>query len=272
MDTSTLDSIAAQVRAAQDGAQPLQRLTLQHPGFDLDAAYAVALRMHEARLAAGDRPVGRKIGFTNAAIWPEYGVHHPIWGPVYARTLVRVPPAGLRFALSHLHEPRIEPEIALCLRDVPQPGMSADALLACLDWIAPVFEIVQSHFPGWKFAAADTVADGGLHGALLMGEPVPAARIGTGGAKALAELEIALHRDDQPVEVGRGSNVLGSPLLALEHLARVLATQPAQPPLRAGEIITTGTVTAAYPIAPGQRWRSEPRGLGLAPVSVEFIA
>jgi hypothetical protein len=36
---------------------------------------------------AGARPVGRKIGFTNRAIWPKYGVHQPIWGTVYDETL-----------------------------------------------------------------------------------------------------------------------------------------------------------------------------------------
>ncbi len=32
----------------------------------------------------GERPIGRKIGFTNRNIWAEYGVYAPIWGDVYA--------------------------------------------------------------------------------------------------------------------------------------------------------------------------------------------
>ena len=46
--------------------------------------------------------------------------------------------------------------------DVPA-NASLDQLLACVDWIAPGFEIVQSHLADWRFAAADTVADGALH-------------------------------------------------------------------------------------------------------------
>ena len=42
----------------------------------------------------------------------------------------------------------------------------------CVEWIAPGFEIVQSHFPDWKFAAADCTAAFGLHGALVVGTPV----------------------------------------------------------------------------------------------------
>ena len=32
-----------------------------------------------------------------------------------------------------------------------------DELFGCLDWVAPGFEIVQSHQLDWKFEVADTV-------------------------------------------------------------------------------------------------------------------
>jgi 2-keto-4-pentenoate hydratase len=47
---------------------------------------------------------------------------------------------------------------------------------ACIDWIAHGIEIVQSHFPGWKFQAADTIADWALHGRSFLGSLL------TGGA------------------------------------------------------------------------------------------
>jgi 2-keto-4-pentenoate hydratase len=66
-------------------------------------------------------------------------------------------------------EPRIEPEIVFGLGKAPSPTMDEAALLDCIDWIALGYEIVQSIFPGWKFAASDTIAANGLHGALLVG-------------------------------------------------------------------------------------------------------
>ena len=39
------------------------------------------------REARGERPIGRKIGFTNRTIWAEYGVYAPIWGYVYDGTV-----------------------------------------------------------------------------------------------------------------------------------------------------------------------------------------
>jgi 2-oxo-3-hexenedioate decarboxylase len=270
LPAAILDAIAIEVCALQDGVRQAAPLTSRHPGFGLGDAYAVAARLHRHRLAAGAQPRGRKIGFTNSRIWPEYDVHQPIWGHVYAHTLHDASRGTVTLSLAAFREPKIEPEIAFGLRSAPQAGADLAALLACIEWVAPAFEIVQSHFPGWKFQAADTVADGGLHGALVLGERVPLATLGVDAADVLARLEIVLSRDDSQVEVGRGSNVLGGPVQALAHLVDLLGRQGADVALRPGEIVTTGTVTAAYPIAAGQRWRSEPAGAGLRPLEVSF--
>jgi 2-oxo-3-hexenedioate decarboxylase len=269
---SDLDRIAAEMRLAQDGARQLAPWSRTQPGFDLAAGYAVAARIHAARCAAGAVPRGRKIGFTNAAIWPEYDVHHPIWGHVYEHTLVPAAGGHAQVSLAGLVEPKIEPEIAFGLAAAPPAGADVAALLACIDWVAPAFEIVQSHFPGWKFQAADTIADGGLHARLVLGDCVPVSALGPDPAGALAGFTLALSRDGQPVETGRGSNVLGSPLAALAHLVALLAGEDAGVALRPGEVVTTGTVTAAYPVQPGQQWQAAPGGIALAPLAVVFTA
>ena len=50
------------------------------PGFDPAKAYCLTAAVRRLREARGERVVERKIGFTNRLIWPEYGVHAPIWG------------------------------------------------------------------------------------------------------------------------------------------------------------------------------------------------
>ena len=264
--------IARQIQAAQDQASQIAPLTQQHAGYDLPQAYAAAQALHGLRLAAGARAAGRKIGFTNAAIWPTYGVYAPIWGPMYEHTLRALDGTPARCSLGRFAEPRIEPEIALRLCRTPPPGAQPLELLACVDQVAHGFEIVQSHFAGWKFQAADTVADGGLHGALLLGPPQPVARLGPGLAAALETLTLTLYRDGQLVDQGRGANALGSPLAALAHLVALLAAQPEAPPLQAGEWVTTGTLTAAFPVAPGQRWHTALQGIALPGLDVEFTA
>jgi 2-keto-4-pentenoate hydratase len=269
LDAATLDAIASEVRDLRDEVRQATPITGRYPGFGLDDAYAVAARLHQHRVQSGAVPRGRKIGFTNSGIWPEYGVHQPIWGRMYEHTLHDATRGPVTLSLAGYCEPKIEPEIAFGMRAAPDANADAKSLLACIEWVAPAFEIVQSHFPGWKFQAADTVADGGLHGALVLGERVSIQDLGTDPAGALAHLEVALSRDGAPVETGVGSNVLGGPVQALAHLVELLRVQGEQA-LRAGEVVTTGTATAAYAVAPGQRWRATPRGAGLQSLEIVF--
>ncbi len=51
---------------------------------------------------------------------------------------------------------------------------------------------------------------------------------------------------------GVGANALDHPALALAFLADIVARQSQFAPLAAGEIITTGTLTAALDIHPGE--------------------
>jgi 2-oxo-3-hexenedioate decarboxylase len=137
--------------------------------------------------------------------------------------------------------------------------------------IAPGFEIVQSHFPDWRFKAPDCTAAFGLHGALVVGTPLAVTEANREEIAAkLPAFEATLSRGGEAVERGVGANVLDSPALALADLARVLAGQPQFPPLAAGEIVTTGTLTDAWPVAPGESWSSDYGALGLEGLTVTF--
>ena len=266
------DAIAAELVAARDAHRQIAPLSQRIAGFGLDEAYAVTEAVRRLRRARGEQPVGRKIGFTNRTIWDEYGVHAPIWGDMYDATVRPLADAGGAFDLAPLLEPRIEPEIAFGLACAPSPGMDEAALLGCVAWVAHGFEIVQSLFPGWRFAAADTIAAFGLHGAYLLGPKHPIAERTAGDwLAALARFEIALSRDGAEIDRGRAADLLGGPLSALRHLVELLARDARNPPLAAGEMVTTGTVTRAFPVAPGETWRTRVTGLPLDGISVRYV-
>lgn len=264
------DVIALRIKAAQDQVGQIQPITSESSAFELSHAYEVARRIHESRLAEGAVPVGRKIGFTNSNIWPQYDVHAPIWGYIYDTTVVHARGGRAKCGLGAFAEPRIEPEIVVHFAKAPPANGDAAAILRCIDWVAHAFEIVQSHFPGWCFQAADTVADSALHGALVVGEPLPIAGLGEDPIGTLESFSVKLSRDGDPLEVGKGSNVLGGPLSAVAYLIETLAGQPQYPPLQADDMVTTGTLTAAYPARPGERWASEFDGIPLSGLAVEF--
>jgi 2-oxo-3-hexenedioate decarboxylase len=265
-----LHTLAREMKAAQDAACHVEPFTRRVPGFDLHAAYEVAHLIHRARLAEGARPVGRKIGFTNPAMWARYGVREPIWAYVYDTTVVQLPGTHARCRLNRFVEPKIEPEIVLHFHSAPALGASPQNLLDAIDWVAHGFEIVQSHFSGWKFGAPDTVADWALHGTLLVGPPQPVARLGSDLVAAFAGFSLTLSCDGRAVETGRGSNVLGSPLAAIAHLLALLAKQSEAVTLRAGELVTTGTITPARSIRTGETWQSELAGIALPGLTVEL--
>jgi 2-oxo-3-hexenedioate decarboxylase len=264
-----VDPFAEELIAALGTPQAIAPFTTRDPSFDLVRAYEVAGVVHAARLARGEQVVGRKIGFTNRAMWDEYGVREPIWGFVYDTTLFR--PRGGRgsASLAAFAEARIEPEIVLHFKAAPPARGNEAAILDCIDWIAFGFEIVHSPFPGWKFKVADTVAVNGLHGTLIVGEPVPVASL-PDCARRLREFRIALRKGDAVAAEGIGANALDSPLLALAHLVDVLARLPQFPPVAAGEVVTTGTLTSALLIAPGETWSATLSGIALPPLAVTF--
>jgi 2-oxo-3-hexenedioate decarboxylase len=149
--------------------------------------------------------------------------------------------------------------------------MDEREVLGCIEWVAHGFEIVQSIFPKWKFKLADTIAANGLHGALMIG---PRHRVEDRNADewmaALKNFEIKLYKGGTFIDRGTALSVLDGPLSALVHLVRLLDRDRNNPQLRAGEIVTTGTVTRAFPVAVGQTWTTEISGIALDPLSVTF--
>ena len=225
--------------------------------FDLPAAYRSALAQRQLRQARGELPRGYKIGFTNRNIWPRYGVYAPIWSTVYDSTLSFCDGSG-SLALANTCQPRIEPELVFGMKATPAANASLQQLFDAIEWLAPGFEVVQSHLPDWKFKAADTVADGGLHARLLVGRKVPIATVANDAAQLndiLSAAEVQLLNDGKLTDQGCGANVLGSPLYALHHFLTELRQCPGAPDLLAGDVITTGTWTDAWPVQIGEHWR-----------------
>lgn len=263
-------AIGAEALSALDTGRQISPFSTRLSSFDLDDAYRVVAAIRQMRETRGETPVGRKIGFTNRTIWAEYNVYEPIWGYVYDHTVHNLAEINDTFSLASLVEPRIEPEIIVKLAQEPAPGMDETALLGCIDWIGHGFEIVQSIFPGWKFSAPDAVAAFGLHGALLVGPRHSIAAHASLWGRTLSTFEIDLRRDDTVVDHGHAGNLLGGPLSALRHLVEILAGDQANPPLAAGEIITTGTLTRALPVSGGELWTTDLSGVALDGSRVHF--
>src|SRR5439155_2486655 len=118
--------------------------------------------------------------------------------------------------LEGLMQPRIEPEICFKLRTAPRSASSAD-LLAAIEWAAHSIEIVQCDQPGWKTSLEHSTAFNGLHGRLIVGNPVQLAEIQDLEAR-LPRFEMILKKGAAVVDPGSGETVLASPPAAVGHL------------------------------------------------------
>jgi 2-oxo-3-hexenedioate decarboxylase len=269
MPEPTLRAVSEELIELAASGHAAPPFSARYPKLDAEMGYRAMRRLHEHRLVIGWKPVGRKIGFTNRSIWPRYGVSEPIWGFIYDHTLIRAPEGRAEVVLEGLAQPRIEPEICFGLRAPPPRSHDPHAILAAIEWVAHSVEIVQSFYPGWKFALPDCTAANGLHGRLVLGPQVPVSKL-EGLEEKLASVEVALKKGRKVVERGVGANVLDSPLFSLAHLVEVLAVRPEFAQLHAGEIVSTGTLTDAHPVAPGETWSTAIEGLPLRGLEIHF--
>jgi 2-keto-4-pentenoate hydratase len=266
----TLKAVATEAFAALGNTNQILPFSARPAGLSVEDAYRVTPLVRQMYEAEGAKALGRKIGFTNRTIWAQYGVYAPIWGYVFDRSVHDLA-AVEALSLKSFSEPRIEPEIVFGLGAPPSADMDEKALSDCIAWVALGFEIVQSIFPGWKFAASDTIAANGVHGALLIGLRHPFAPRADMWRQTLGAFEIELSCNGRLIDRGSAENVLGGPLSALRHLVGLLASDRVNPPLAAGEIVSTGTLTKAMPIAPGESWTAAPRGVGLDPIRLRLV-
>ena len=225
---------------------------------DFEQAQRIGREVQALRVARGEKHLGYKIGFTNRSIWSLYGVSRPIWAPVFDTTVMQLPGHTAQLGLNRFVLPRIEPEIVFGMASTPQDS-SVEAISDAIAWVAHGFEVVQSHFPDWNFSAAEAHACQGLHGGLLVGPRVSPSQFEGSLAETLSAAKLVLAKQTEGefkvMAHGLGANVLDGPVQALAFLVQGLAEQGES--LRAGQVITTGTLTDALPLEPGQVWRTQ---------------
>src|SRR5690242_16349296 len=110
MHEEEAEAIAREALETLESGRQIEPFSLRRPSFTAREAYRVTAALRRLREEDGAASIGRKIGFTNRGIWSEYGVYEPIWGDVYDTTASEIPADGV-IRVSHLPEPRIEPEI-----------------------------------------------------------------------------------------------------------------------------------------------------------------
>lgn len=254
-----LHALAHALSEAEHNATPIPPLTEQAPEITSEDAYAIATDIVVHELEHGHRIVGRKVGLTNKTLQEAFGIDTPIFGTVFDDTTVR---DGGRVKASELIHPKVEPELAFRLKSpLKGPGVTMGDVLAATDYVFPAIEIVDSRIEGWRIREQDIIADNGVAARFVVGST----RLPAGGLNIATE-EVVLYRNGEEFERGRASAVLGNPARSVAWCANKLAEFGQG--LRAGEFVTTGSITNAMDVRAGDTVVAEFATLGL--VSVRF--
>jgi 2-keto-4-pentenoate hydratase len=252
-----VQDLARELLAAfETGGAVAEPPSAREASFDIAAAYAVEAEVARLRVAAGHTLAGRKVGYANKAMWRVLKLESLVRAHMYDDTVRFAAENGtLEFSLANCLSPKIEPEVVFKLRRPVGAGLDAAAALDAVEWMAIGFEIIDCPFPGWQFQPADFVAALGLHKGLVIGPPSPIGeRPIPDLVNQLAGFKLRILKNGEKVDEGSGRNSLRSPALCLAELGNTTS-------LAAGEIISTGTLTTAQPLTPGETWSVEVEGL-----------
>jgi 2-oxo-3-hexenedioate decarboxylase len=229
--------LAARLTKAVADRTAIEPLTDELPDLDLSTGYAV---QRELRGQAG-AVAGWKLGLTSRSKQVQVGVADPIYGFLAAGNALDI---GAPLNTAELIQPRAEPEIVFTIgNDLSGPHVTAADVLAATSGVAVGLEILDSRFRDYRFTMADVVADNTSAGRYLIGAPVPVTGVD------LRLVGVLLEHNGEVVATASGSASLGHPAAAVAWLVRELAARGEG--LRAGEVVLSGGLTAAVPLAPG---------------------
>jgi 2-keto-4-pentenoate hydratase len=190
---------------------------------------------------------GWKIGATAKPVMDKFGISEPFFGPFY-RADVHASPA--RLPASSFNHLVIETEFAYRLgRDLPARAepYSRQEIVAAVDALIPAFEIINCRYQALPLDnAAAAIADCGLNGAMVLGEP-----IGDWRSIDVPNHRVRLSVDDAVAGEGTGSAALGDPRNVLDWIVNRLSAEGVS--LEKGQVFSTGTCTGVVKMSPGQR-------------------
>lgn len=235
-----------------------ERLSARFPEIEIADSYAISSAMAEARVAAGARIVGHKIGLTSKAMQASSKIDEPDYGYVFDSDLLengaRVPHAG--FCV-----PRVEPELTFVLKDrLAGPGVGLVDVLRATEYVIPSIEIIDARVQEPR-RIFDTVADNGAGAGLVLGgRPVRP------DAVDLCRVGAVFYRNSEIEETGLAAGVLGHPAMAVAWLANRLGQFGTA--LEPGHLLLTGSFTRPVWAAKGDTLHADFGELGS--VAVQF--
>ena len=258
-----IQQYADELYGALRNQQMIDPLSEREPEMTIEDAYQVSSALLQKRIEIdGEKVIGKKIGVTSTAVMNMLGVDQPDFGYLTDAMVVE---EGQPLSLTEkMIQPRAEGEIAFVLKkDLIGPGITASDVLQATDFIVPCFEIVDSRIRDWKIKIQDTVSDNASCGYFLLGQDAVDPR-----SLDLSTCGMVMELNGQLASTGAGAAALGSsPVSCVVWLANTLGRLGT--PLKAGEVILSGSLVPLQPIKAGDYMSVSIGGIGRCAVRFE---
>lgn len=243
---------------AEREVRPVPQLDLTFPGMEIADSYAIQQQVLAAKLAAGGRMRGHKIGLTSKAMQNIQGINEPDYGFLLEDMFFS---DGGTIDAGRFIVPRVEVELAFILeRPLSGPDITLQDVLRATEFVQPALEIVDGRTL-YPRRIVDNIADNAASaGIILGGRPVRPMDLD------LRWVGCLLYKNGVIEETGVSAGVLGHPARGVEWLANKLA--PFGTALEAGSVILAGSFTRTVPVGPGDTIHADFGPLG--GVSVHF--
>jgi 2-keto-4-pentenoate hydratase len=243
MMEARIEKAVARLLDARHTSVQFAALAADEQPRSLDEAYAI----QDGLIAAWpDRIAGWKVGATSLEIQKLFGITEPVYGPVFAKTVVQSPAAVPAAAFPHrLLESEFTFRFGQRVTPRAEPYTRAD-IMERVDAVIPSFEIVSPRFS--SFTADNIpqlVADFCANGGAALGVPCVDWR-----TLDLAPMPVSLSIAGQERQKGTGQLVLGNPLNVLEWFANKLTRTGRT--IEAGQFVMTGATTGLHALPVGE--------------------
>lgn len=229
---------------------------------DIEAAYEVQNGITDIRLDNGARIVGAKIGLTSEAVQKQFGISQPDYGLLFDDMPIE---DGGEISVKKLMQPKAEAEIAFILRnEIDGENVTRAEIIDAIQSVVPAIEIVGSRIENWDISITDTIADNASASHYVLGSTWI-------NADDLNQVDVevckmVLYKNGKKESDGIGSACMGSPLNAMEWLARKMIEVGS--PLQEGDVILSGALGPMVPISMGDVLETRIEGLGSVSITI----